>query len=97
MDKSYLTDQIDNGGGPANKRGNIFITILLIILIVGALAATAIFYQRSQIAILVNGEKITKDELLENMISSGGETIVDSLINEKLILQEAKRLSLIHI
>lgn len=94
MDKSYLTDQIDNGGGPANKRGNIFITILLIILIVGALAATAIFYQRSQIAILVNGEKITKDELLENMISSGGETIVDSLINEKLILQEAKRLKL---
>lgn len=93
-DDSITDSQIDNSGGVTYRRGNIFTTVLLIILIVAALIVNLVFFQRSHIAVMVNGEKITKDELLENMIDSGGNTIVEGLIDEKLILQEAKKLKI---
>jgi foldase protein PrsA len=55
-------------------------------------AAIAIFFTiEDDAAATVNGEKISKDELHERLVAQYGQELLDSLITEKVIDQEAKK------
>jgi len=54
------------------------------------LLLTACNAQDGEIVAKVNGEAITKEELYQEMLSTGGKQLLDRLINQKLIEQAAK-------
>ncbi len=66
------------------------IIYVLALVIIGA-AALIIFMQYDPAVALVNGEKIKRSDLYELMYRQGGKDLLDSLIIEKLILQEGKK------
>ncbi len=74
----------------------VYIVVLLIVL---ALAAVLVINfvnnnNDSEVIAAVNGEEITKDELYDAMFTSGGREILERLITNRLILQEAKALEI---
>ena len=50
--------------------------------------------QRSEVVATVNGEKITKQELYDAFVANGGASILEQLISERLIAQEAAKLGI---
>lgn len=46
---------------------------------------------KSETVATVNGEKITRDELADRLIKQSGKEVLDQMITEKLINQEAKK------
>lgn len=66
--------------------------ILLILILVIAVAAVLIVYLQHDPAVaVVNGEKITRDQLYSILYMQGGRDVLDNLISERLILQEGKK------
>lgn len=66
------------------------ILLVLALVIIGAVALI-IFTQYDPAVALVNGEKIKRSDLYELMYRQGGKDLLDSLIVERLILQEGKK------
>jgi len=69
--------------------------LLLCILAIGALVAAffmgSTFSKNSEAVAIVDGEKITKEELYDTMASQYGSSILDNLIANKLVDLEAKK------
>ena len=61
-------------------------------------AAVLLFYygnnNNSEVLATVNGEEITRNELYDAMFTNGGKEILERLITNRLILQEAKKLKI---
>ncbi|KML41708.1 peptidylprolyl isomerase [Cytobacillus firmus] len=72
------------------KNKKVFYWILGSVLTIGA-AAAIFFTIQDDAAATVNGEKISKDELHERLVDQYGQELLDSLITEKVIDQEAKK------
>lgn len=70
-----------------------FISLILVIVILAAVLAV-VLVQRNPVVATVNGEKITRNELYEAMLSQGGRPVLDDLIIRRLIVQEGKRMGL---
>lgn len=68
------------------RQPNFFIGLIVVILIVGAFFLKGLF-----IAALVNGEPITRIAVLSELEKQGGKQALSSLINQALILQEARK------
>lgn len=63
--------------------------LVLLIAIVGLTAGCA--QTKSETIATVNGEKITREELADRLIKQSGKEVLDQMITEKLIAQEAKK------
>ncbi|WP_264740134.1 peptidylprolyl isomerase [Cytobacillus firmus] len=72
------------------KNKKVFYWILGSVLTIGA-AAAIFFTIQEDAAATVNGEKISQDELHERLVDQYGQELLDSLITEKVINQEAKK------
>ncbi|NLZ38806.1 MAG: foldase [Firmicutes bacterium] len=70
------------------------ILVILAVLLVITAAAAIVINQRSEVVAIVNGEKITKDQLYEAFLANGGNTVLEQLISDRIIQQEAAKLGL---
>lgn len=68
------------------KRPKNFIPLIIIVLIILAFLFKGLF-----VAALVNGEPITRLSVISELEKQGGKQALSSLVNQALILQEAKR------
>lgn len=78
----------------ALKKGNSFVWVLLTVgfAALSAVLGFQLYSLGSNVAIAtVNGEKITKEEVYQKLAAQSGKALVDSMIEEKLINQEAKK------
>jgi foldase protein PrsA len=79
-----------------NFRPVVYIIVLFIVLV--SAAAVLLFYygnnNNSEVLATVNGEEITRNELYDAMFTNGGKEILERLITNRLILQEAKKLKI---
>lgn len=79
-----------------NFRPAVYIIVLFIVLV--SAAAVLLFYygnnNNSEVLATVNGEEITRNELYDAMFTNGGKEILERLITNRLILQEAKKLKI---
>jgi foldase protein PrsA len=78
-----------------------FIPVVYIVVLLIVLASAAVIIinfvnnnNESEVVASVNGEEITKDELYDAMFANGGREILDRLISNRLILQEAEALEI---
>ena len=66
-------------------------------MLVSATAVLLFYYgnnNNSEVLATVNGEEITRNELYDAMFTNGGKEILERLITNRLILQEAKKLKI---
>lgn len=77
------------GAGHVIKPQRIILLVLALV-IVGAVAVV-IFLQYDPVVAVVNGEKIKRSELYSALYLQSGRDTLDSLITERLILQEGKK------
>jgi parvulin-like peptidyl-prolyl isomerase len=68
------------------RRPKFFIALLIIVLAVAAFYLKGLF-----VAALVNGEPITRIQVISELEKQGGKQSLASLVNQALILQEAKK------
>ncbi|RBP92960.1 foldase protein PrsA [Cytobacillus firmus] len=73
------------------KNKKVFYWILGSVLTIGAAAAIFFTIKEDDAAATVNGEEISRDELHERLVDQYGQELLDSLITEKVIDQEAKK------
>lgn len=66
------------------------IVLLILLIIVAVWNPFAKASAASETIVTVNGEKITKDQLYDEMYTQGGNALIEGLINKELIRQEAK-------
>ena len=66
---------------------------ILAALLISALVALALFmaYRKFFVAAYVNGEAISRVEIIKQLEKQGGKNVLDQLVTEKLITQEAKK------
>lgn len=60
--------------------------LVIVLAVVGGLA-----FSKKDVVASVNGDPIKKDEVYDILVKQGGPTVVDTLINNKIIEQEAKK------
>ena len=82
-----------------SRKGFMPVVYIVVLLIVLASAAVLIINfvnnnNESEVVAAVNGEEITKDELYDAMFTNGGREVLERLISNRLILQEAKELEI---
>ena len=68
------------------KQPKVLIGLIVVVLIVGA-----IFFKGLFVAALVNGEPISRLSIVSELEKQGGKQALTSMINQALILQEAKK------
>jgi len=68
------------------KQPRVLIGLIVVVLVIGAFFLKGLF-----IAALVNGEPITRIQIISELEKQGGKQALSSLINKALILQEAKK------
>ena len=68
------------------------LSIVLALLLVITVAAAVVVNQRGEVVAIVNGEKITKDQLYEAFLANGGSTVLEQLVSDRIIKQEAAKL-----
>ncbi|URT71684.1 peptidylprolyl isomerase [Cytobacillus firmus] len=73
------------------KNKKVFYWILGSAVTIGAAAAIFFTIKEDDAAATVNGEEISRDELHERLVDQYGQELLDSLITEKVIDQEAKK------
>ncbi len=73
------------------KNNKLLLSILAIGALVAAFFAGSTFFKNSEAVATVDGEKITKEALYDEMESQYGASILDSLITNKLVELEAKK------
>lgn len=73
------------------KNKKVFYWILGSAVTIGAAAAIIFTIKEDDAAATVNGEEISRDELHERLVDQYGQELLDSLITEKVIDQEAKK------
>lgn len=65
--------------------------ILILIVLLLAVAGIGLTYTQSDVVARVNGDAITEKELFDYLIKQGGQEALDSLITEKIIVQESEK------
>ncbi len=73
------------------KSSHVLVGIIVLLLIGAAIVLLNSVSQEGEVVATVNGEEITKDELYEAMLTTGGRDILDRLIMNQLVIQEAKK------
>ncbi|MBY0156596.1 peptidylprolyl isomerase [Cytobacillus oceanisediminis] len=73
------------------KNKKVIYWILGSVVTIGAAAAIFFTIKEDDAAATVNGEEISRDELHERLVAQYGQELLDSLITEKVIDQEAKK------
>lgn len=68
------------------RQPRVFIGLIVVILVVGAFLLKGLF-----IAAIVNGEPITRVAIVKELEKQGGKQALSSMVNQVLILQEAKK------
>lgn len=68
------------------KKPRVFIPLIIVILIL-----VAFFFKGLFVVALVNGEPITRIAIIQELEKQGGKQTLSSLINQTLILQEARK------
>jgi len=68
------------------KQPKVFIGLIVVILIVGGFFLKGLF-----VAALVNGEPISRITIIKELEKQGGKQALSSMVNQTLILQEAKK------
>lgn len=68
------------------RQPKVFIPLIIIVL-----AAIALFFKGLFVAVLVNGQPITRFTVIKELEKQGGKQALSSLVNQALILQEAKK------
>ncbi len=71
---------------PQRWKIGVFVLLVAIVSLNAGCAQT-----KSETIATVNGEKITRDELADRLIKQSGKEVLDQMITEKLIAQEAKK------
>ncbi len=83
-----VTKETTATSAPRKKRRWLAVLLILILLAVGGL----IYYYRGQfIVATINGQPITRLEVITELEKQGGKRVLDNLITKILILQEAKK------
>ena len=70
------------------------VSLVLVVLLLATVVGAVVVNQRSEVVATVNGEKITKQELYDAFVANGGASILEQLISERLIAQEAAKLGI---
>lgn len=86
--KETAMSESTDTSSPANrlKQPKVFIPLIIVILIVIAFFLKGLF-----IVALVNGQPITRLSVIRELEKQGGRQTISSLVNQALILQEAKK------
>ena len=69
--------------------------LIILAAVIGVLIGYGLFRSKEVAAASVNGEKITKDQLYDVMLKSGGKEALDSLISQKLVALEANKKNIV--
>lgn len=86
-----MQDTLFKGRSPGEwLKPQVLVTIILIIAIIGATAVFLITRRGDTVAV-VNGEKISKEDLYQAMLAGGGQEALDQVITRKLIEQEGRK------
>ena len=70
---------------------NKIIIIIAAVVIIAAVAIGAVAMNKSKVVATVGDEKITKDQLYDALLAQGGSSVLDSLIEQKVISKEAAK------
>ncbi|WP_374989085.1 peptidylprolyl isomerase [Priestia megaterium] len=70
---------------------NKIIMIIAAVVIIAAVAIGAVAMNKSKVVATVGDEKITKDQLYDALLAQGGSSVLDSLIEQKVISKEAAK------
>lgn len=70
------------------------VSAALVLVAVAATIGIMIYLQNSQAVATVNNEKITRNEFYDAMKLQGGEHLLEQMVANKLVLQEAKKLGI---
>lgn len=70
---------------------NKIIMIIAAVVIIAAVAIGAAAMNKSKVVATVGDEKITKDQLYDALLAQGGSSVLDSLIEQKVISKEAAK------
>ncbi|UVI32452.1 peptidylprolyl isomerase [Paenibacillus spongiae] len=105
-DRAAEDDKVENNGAAALESGTVpsepaatggksgkgwmIASIVLAVLLAAALIKPP-FGGSNEVVAQVNGVDIKKDQLFDSMVELGGDSILENLINEELINQEAKK------
>lgn len=65
--------------------------IIAAVVIIAAVAIGAVAMNKSKVVATVGDEKITKDQLYDALLAQGGSSVLDSLIEQKVISKEAAK------
>ena len=65
--------------------------LIILAAVIGVLIGYGLFRPKEVAVASVNGEKITKDQLYNVMLKSGGKDALDSLISQKLVALEVNK------
>lgn len=70
---------------------NKIIMIIAAVVIIAAVAIGAVAMNKSKVVATVGDEKITKDQLYDALLAQGGSSVLNSLIEQKVISKEAAK------
>ncbi|MCM3195093.1 peptidylprolyl isomerase [Priestia megaterium] len=70
---------------------NKIIMIIAAVVVIAAVAIGAVAMNKSKVVATVGDEKITKDQLYDALLAQGGSSVLDSLIEQKVISKEAAK------
>ncbi|MGG1888376.1 peptidylprolyl isomerase [Priestia megaterium] len=70
---------------------NKIIIIIAAVVIIATVAIGAVAMNKSKVVATVGDEKITKDQLYDALLAQGGSSVLDSLIEQKVISKEAAK------
>lgn len=65
--------------------------IIAAVVVIAAVAIGAVAMNKSKVVATVGDEKITKDQLYDALLAQGGSSVLDSLIEQKVISKEAAK------
>jgi len=74
-----------------NRAKKSYIILALVVLAIVIAATVWVLYNRQTAIAIVNGERITRKAFMDKLESSAGMQILQEMINDKLIAQEAKK------
>jgi foldase protein PrsA len=70
-------------------------SVLILCTIIGIFITYGLVRTKQEAIATVNGEKISKDQLYHAMVQANGKQVLDSLIAEKIVKLEAKKLNIV--
>jgi foldase protein PrsA len=74
-----------------SKNSKTIVAMIILAIVIGFLIGYGVFRPRQDVVASVNGEKLTKEQLYNELLKSNGEEALNSLISQKIIELEMNK------